>query len=99
MSQKSQPKYVCSQCDYYTSKDSEYEKHILTRKHKILTNDLQKVAKNTQPKYVCIKCNLNWTYHHKPYKMLKSIFINPYNSNVLKLSIQKMNNFEKKLSF
>lgn len=44
MSQKVAKFFECKICNYTTSKKNDYDKHILTRKHKILTNDLQKVA-------------------------------------------------------
>ena len=32
-------KYVCKQCSYYTSRMSQYNRHLLTAKHKMMTND------------------------------------------------------------
>jgi len=43
---KNPSKYSCESCDYFTSNKKDYNKHILTQKHKILTNDLQKIPKN-----------------------------------------------------
>jgi hypothetical protein len=34
MSQKSQTKFLCEKCDYTTSRKNDYDKHILTPKHK-----------------------------------------------------------------
>ena len=44
-------KFFCDKCDYSTCNKKDYNKHILTQKHKILTNDLQKspkIPKNPQ---------------------------------------------------
>jgi len=49
-------KYSCEDCDYTTSKKFNYDKHILTSKHKqaILSNHLStKVAKSSTKKYKC----------------------------------------------
>ena len=43
-SQKNRQLFLCEICDYETSKISDYNKHILTRKHKKMTNDDTKVA-------------------------------------------------------
>ena len=39
-SQKTRNEYYCGDCDYYTSRKNDYEKHILTKKH------LKKTLKN-----------------------------------------------------
>ena len=64
--------YNCEKCKYNTSKKTDYEKHILTRKHKLATNIEQKSrTKNTEKKFVCENCgksyiarNSYW-YHKK----------------------------------
>ena len=38
-------KYECNVCDYHTCNKKDYTKHVLTKKHKILTIDLQKTPK------------------------------------------------------
>jgi hypothetical protein len=43
---KNPSKYSCESCDYFTCNKKDYNKHISTQKHKILTNDLQKIPKN-----------------------------------------------------
>lgn len=49
---KNPQKFFCNLCDYNTSNLKDYNKHIATRKHKMLTSDLQKSPKNPQ-KYTC----------------------------------------------
>lgn len=49
---KNPQKFLCNLCDYNTSNIKDYNKHIATRKHKMLTSDLQKIPKNPQ-KYIC----------------------------------------------
>ena len=58
------PKYYCEKCDFECSKLSNYNQHLTTRKHKILTNPneilTQKNAKNAK-KYIC---NCGKEYKH-----------------------------------
>jgi hypothetical protein len=48
--------FCCEKCNYNTSKKSSYNKHLLTAKHKMLTNDYIKVAKSCS-EFICNKCN------------------------------------------
>ena len=57
MTQKNAKKFVCENCDFVCSKKSDYERHILTRKHK---NDDKKEQKNAE-KNVCI-CGKSFKY-------------------------------------
>ncbi len=52
---KNCPKYRCETCDYATSKLTDYNKHLLTRKHQEV---LALIGKNC-PKYRCEKCDYN----------------------------------------
>jgi hypothetical protein len=57
---KSSEKYVCENCDYYTSRKSQYNRHLLTDKHKNLQNPTYK--KNyTEKKFIC---NCGKSYKH-----------------------------------
>lgn len=56
-------KYDCKLCYYSTSHKSHYDKHLLTKKHKDLTNPIKNMSKpNTKETYICQKCNK--TYKH-----------------------------------
>jgi hypothetical protein len=63
--------FYCECCNYKCSKESDYEKHLLTSKHKKHTklNDLeQNLAKTRQ--YICDNCNKTYTarnslWYHK----------------------------------
>ena len=33
------PKFECKFCNYITIRESQYTRHLLTRKHKMMTND------------------------------------------------------------
>ena len=49
---KNAEKNVCETCDFVSSKKSDFERHLLTRKHKILTNTYKKNTENTE--YICV---------------------------------------------
>ena len=75
---KSSKIFVCKLCDYSTSRKSQYERHLLTQKHKNKendTNDTKKVPKSsTNFQCSCGKIYLqkqNWYRHLKNCKFLK----------------------------
>jgi hypothetical protein len=57
MTQKNAENFICEKCDFVCSKKSNYERHILTRKHK---NDDKKEQKSAE-KNVCI-CGKSFKY-------------------------------------
>ena len=52
-SQKVFEKYSCNFCHYTTSKKTNYDKHLFTRKHKEIVQNGKKVA----DKYYCMYCD------------------------------------------
>tara|TARA_B100000900_G_C20431455_1_gene655172 strand:- start:36 stop:935 length:900 start_codon:yes stop_codon:yes gene_type:complete len=50
-SQKIEKKYFCECCNYTTSKKYDYNKHLTTRKHEMMTKGLQK--NSTKEQYIC----------------------------------------------
>jgi hypothetical protein len=52
-SPKNRQKFYCKYCDYGCSKESDYKKHLLTRKHNILTNVDKNSPKLAKAKYEC----------------------------------------------
>jgi hypothetical protein len=55
---KNNQKYLCEICDYVTSKKSNYDKHILTLKHTLLTEKSQKYQKSSSD-FCCSICDYN----------------------------------------
>ena len=49
-------KYFCETCNFNCSKKSNYEKHLLTNKHKILTNPNNLMPKNAENFFSCSNC-------------------------------------------
>jgi len=64
-SQKSQPFFYCENCDYKCSRKCDYNKHIMTSKHKINDGQLQKSLTNLK-KYVC-SCGKEYSYRQGLY--------------------------------
>ena len=64
--QKNAEKFVCEKCNFLCSKKSDYERHLLTRKHKILTNTYAKNAENATPEYVCV-CGKQYKHRQSLY--------------------------------
>ena len=46
-------KYQCETCDFKCCKESDFMRHLSTRKHKILTNTYKNSPKLATPEYVC----------------------------------------------
>jgi hypothetical protein len=58
--QKNSNKFICLSCDFKCCNKNDYNRHILTRKHKILQNTTEKTQKNTE----CFVCNCGKEYKH-----------------------------------
>jgi len=43
---KNAAKFICNICDFKCCKESEFTHHLLTRKHKFLTNPNEKTPRN-----------------------------------------------------
>ena len=59
--------FVCETCGYICSKQSDYNKHCSTRKHKMMTNDDHKIA-DIEPTHICSRCD-------KSYKTKQSLWV------------------------
>ena len=58
--QKNAEKFYCEKCDFRCSKESNYVNHLSTRKHKMLTNDDEKMPEN--PKAFICECGKSYKY-------------------------------------
>lgn len=54
-------KFYCEICDFKCSKQSNFDKHLLTRKHKILNNPNEKMPIKCTPSFIC---NCGKSYKH-----------------------------------
>jgi len=95
---KKSPKYCCDGCELKTNNKKDYEKHLLTAKHKnnssvnnLLTkvNDsLTEISPNIICEYICKKCN-------KEYKSRVGLWKHTKNcENTNKNSIEDLNNID-----
>jgi hypothetical protein len=67
IAKKSQYKYACLKCDYYTSNKYDYEKHILTRKHLSTYNGLQ-LAYSENAIHFCDVCGIEYKHRQSLYR-------------------------------
>ena len=63
---KTPPKFFCEKCDFKCCKKSEFDRHLNTHKHKLLTNPDNIISKKTPLKFLC-DCG-------KEYKHRQSLF-------------------------
>ena len=61
-SEKSIYKYNCDICSYNSNKLSNYEKHLNTRKHKLVTNSYTTITNVTNK---CFQCKCGKEYNHR----------------------------------
>ena len=55
------PVFLCEKCNFKCSKKQDFNRHILTRKHKMITNDYNKTPKNSKP----YNCECGKMYSHR----------------------------------
>ena len=83
MSQKKNKKtFFCKKCDYITCNKYDWNKHILTRKHKMITNDKND---NKNVDFICKFCNKKYKFNSGLSRHLKKCH-NSNNGNVEKKS-------------
>ncbi len=83
-SSKSSNNFYCCFCDYSTCRKSQYERHLTTRKHKMITNDYKKVPEKITSKHVC-ECG-------KQYKHRQGLYTHKKTCNFKK---ENLENFKK----
>ena len=85
MDQKKMPKnaeeYYCENCNFSCSKLSNYNKHLSTRKHKMLTNVDILPKKNATSKFICEFCNKEYKHRQSLSVHRKKCTIIPNKSN------------------
>ena len=90
MTQKNAENFICEKCHFVCSKKSNYEKHLLTRKHK---NDDKKEQKNAEQN-VCI-CGKSFKYRQGLFVHRKTCI--DYNKNVTTDGLVLENEINKKI--
>ena len=82
--------FLCEKCNYICSKQSDFNKHLLTTKHKILQNATQKSPKVAK----AFLCDCGKTYKHH-----SSLWKHKKNCHHMNISIITQENLEEKPSF
>ena len=54
---KNKQKYFCEKCNFITSKKTDYNRHLLTLKHKSYKMETDMEIKKTPNEYICKNCN------------------------------------------
>jgi hypothetical protein len=88
MSPKLAKKFICEKCNYSCNKESDFKKHLSTRKHKMVYNDIQKTRQNS-PNFVC-SCGRVYKHASGLYRHKKTCIFDEKNEK-----IEKIENFEK----
>ena len=68
---KSSFKYNCIECNYTTQRKSQYDRHLLTPKHKRIYENIDNIS-NTFKSYKCDKCNNEYKFHSGLWKHKKT---------------------------
>jgi hypothetical protein len=68
---KSSDKFCCKNCDYTTSRKSQYERHLLTAKHQRIQENTVKSSKKEQT-YTCEICEREYKFHSGLWKHKKT---------------------------
>jgi hypothetical protein len=78
--------FHCEKCDYLTYNKKDYNKHISTQKHQILTSDLQKIPKNPPTNitqnYIC-ECGNIYKHRQSLFNHKKKCLINKSNIHTM----------------
>ena len=70
-SMKSGKSFKCEFCDYNTANNYDYKKHILTDKHRILTNAAALLTKTVVQRYFTCKCGQEYKHRQSLYNHKK----------------------------
>ena len=86
---KSSSYYSCKNCDYKTSRKSQYERHLLTGKHIRIHTSTEKSSKKFQI-YICENCGREYKFHSGLWKHKKTCY--PLEQSNIELSSTTQNN-------
>jgi hypothetical protein len=84
---KKPQKFECLSCDFFTCNKKDFDRHISTQKHQILTNDLQKTPKNPKkpqtlesPTNIC-ECGNIYKHRQSLFNHKKKCMLHKLNNN------------------
>ncbi len=75
------PKFICEKCDYTSSKQNEYDRHLVTNKHKRLHRLPEKTPTTQTKTFNCI-CGKKYNHHTSLAKHKRTcIILHPSSAN------------------
>jgi hypothetical protein len=93
--QKNSNKFECISCDFKCCNKNDYNRHILTRKHKILSNTTEKNVKNSE--YFICDCGKEYKHHSSLWNHKKKCFIKEENKEEINNEINNETNITPEL--
>ena len=93
LGQKSHENFCCVKCNFNTSHKSKYDRHILTRKHKMLTNPDEK---SHEPFFVC-ECGKKYKHRQSLSVHKKKCTFNNDNNQIIEYNQDVTSNDNKEL--
>ena len=87
--QTSLKKYICENCNYYTSRKSQYFRHLETNKHYKNINQNNENATKVLNNFTCI-CENTYLYKSGLYKHKKKCVMLKNNNNIKKISNEEL---------
>ena len=90
---KSSSHYYCNNCDYTTSRKSQYERHLLTGKHIRIHTNTEKGSKKFQI-YICENCGREYKFHSGLWKHKKTCYHLEQSNTELSSTTQNNSNYQ-----
>jgi len=100
--QKVATEFICNECDYITTRKSSYDKHLQTRKHKMLTNANERLIEKDARLFSC-ECGKSYKHNSSYHRHINKCKMNRVDSSlILKLineniTLQKQNSDQTKI--
>ena len=79
MGPKSSPKFICKDCDYHTSRKSQYDRHLLTTKHIQMTSN-DNIVQQCSYGYIC-ECGKKYKYRQGLFAHRKTCNVDLYETH------------------
>jgi DNA-directed RNA polymerase subunit RPC12/RpoP len=91
---KRAPKFYCEKCDYSSNKLYNWERHIVSTKHKMITNDNKNEPKRATTTYKCMTCGKIYKYQsglsrHNKTRFVKKVEKDDITTNEALINILK----------
>lgn len=84
-------KYKCTKCSYSTNDKSNYNKHILSKSHKNVLQNLSDTKLAINEEYKCLKCNKTFSRNSSLKRHIKNFCKGQKNEDLKKLIVDNIN--------